>query len=184
MDSSLGWRRRRRRHARTPGEAGFVPDRAISDDLRSHGAAAGGLPIVRRRKSDRRGDNRIETSRRSTRRRKRKMQRFKHAGLGSKMSPALTPHMSKLSRRSDEQSARRSRHRLTTRETQALRTPRSTTRQSRSGSPWVYDRGAIAPCVDSESFFGRSCWLKVWNKSQGGEYSQVQALGGRHTRFV
>jgi len=97
---------------------------------------------------------------------------------------ALTSRASKLSRRGDEQSARRSRCRLTARETQALRIPRSTTRQSRNGSSWVYDRGAMAPCVDSESFLGRSCWLKVWNKSQGGEYSKFQALGGRHTRFV
>jgi putative transposase len=59
---------------------GFVPDRAITDDLRSYGAAARDLGIESRQERGRWKNNRAENSHQPTRRRARKMQRFKSAG--------------------------------------------------------------------------------------------------------
>ena len=63
---------------------GFVPDRLITDDLRSYGAAAHELGIDSRHERGRWKNNRAENSHQTTRRRERKMQRFKSAGSAQK----------------------------------------------------------------------------------------------------
>jgi transposase-like protein len=63
---------------------GFVPDRLITDDLRSYGAAARDLGIESRHESGRWKNNRAENSHQPTRRRERKMQRFKSPGSAQK----------------------------------------------------------------------------------------------------
>src|SRR5450432_980904 len=63
---------------------GFVPDRLITDDLRSYGAAAHDLGIERRHERGRWKNNRAENSHQPTRRRERKMQRFKSPGSAQK----------------------------------------------------------------------------------------------------
>jgi transposase-like protein len=62
----------------------FVPDRLITDDLRSYGAAARDLGIESRHERGRWKNNRAENSHQPTRRRERKMQRFKSAGSAQK----------------------------------------------------------------------------------------------------
>ena len=59
----------------------FVPERLVTDDLRSYSAAARDLGIERRHQRGRWRNNRAENSHQPTRRRERKMQRFKSAGL-------------------------------------------------------------------------------------------------------
>jgi putative transposase len=59
---------------------GFVPDRLITDDLRSYGAAARDLGIENRHEGGRRKNNRVENSHQPTRRRERKILRFKSPG--------------------------------------------------------------------------------------------------------
>jgi putative transposase len=59
---------------------GFVPDRMITDDLRSYGAAARDLGIEACHERGRWMSNRAENSHQPTRRRERKMQRFKSRG--------------------------------------------------------------------------------------------------------
>jgi transposase-like protein len=63
---------------------GFVPDRMITDDLRSYGAAARDLGIESRHERGRWKNNRAENSHQPTRRRERKMQRFKSPGSAQK----------------------------------------------------------------------------------------------------
>jgi transposase-like protein len=63
---------------------GFVPDRLITDDLRSYGAAARDLGIERRHERGQWKNNRAENSHQRTRRRERKMQRFKSPGSAQK----------------------------------------------------------------------------------------------------
>src|SRR5450432_247211 len=63
---------------------GFVPDRMITDDLRSYGAAARNLGIENRHERGRWKNNRVENSHQPTRRRERKMQRFKSPGSAQK----------------------------------------------------------------------------------------------------
>ena len=63
---------------------GFVPDRLITDDLRSYGAAARDLGIENRHERGRWKNNRAENSHQPTRRRERKMQRFKSPGSAQK----------------------------------------------------------------------------------------------------
>jgi transposase-like protein len=58
----------------------FVPDKFVTDDLRSYGAAARDLGISRRHERGRWRNNRAENSHQPTRRRERKMQGFKSAG--------------------------------------------------------------------------------------------------------
>jgi hypothetical protein len=58
----------------------FVPDKLVTDDLRSYGAAARELGLSRRHERGRWRDNRAENSHQPTRRRERKMQGFKSAG--------------------------------------------------------------------------------------------------------
>jgi transposase-like protein len=67
---------------------GFVPDRLITDDLRSYGAAAHDLGIERRHERGRWKNNRAENSHQPTRRRERKMQRFKSPGSAQKFLSA------------------------------------------------------------------------------------------------
>ena len=55
----------------------FVPERLVTDDLRSYGAAVRELAIERRHERGRWKNNRAENSHQPTRRRERKMQRFK-----------------------------------------------------------------------------------------------------------
>jgi putative transposase len=61
-------------------EYGFVPDKLVTGDLRSYGAAAGHLGIAKRHERGRWRNNRAENSRQPTRRRERKMQGFKSVG--------------------------------------------------------------------------------------------------------
>jgi transposase-like protein len=61
-----------------------VPERLVTDDLRSYGAAVRDLRIESRHEHGRWKNNRIENSHQSTRRRERKMQRFKSAGSAQK----------------------------------------------------------------------------------------------------
>ena len=62
----------------------FVPERLVTDDLRSYGAAARDLGIESRHERGRWKNNRAENSHQPTRRRERKMQRFKSAGSAQK----------------------------------------------------------------------------------------------------
>ena len=67
---------------------GFVPDRLITDDLRSYGAAAHDLGISARHERGRWKNNRAENSHQPTRRRERKMQRFKSSGSAQRFLSA------------------------------------------------------------------------------------------------
>jgi putative transposase len=58
----------------------FVPERLVTDDLRSYGAAALDLGIEHLHDRGRWKNNRAENSHQPTRRRERKMQRFKSLG--------------------------------------------------------------------------------------------------------
>ena len=58
----------------------FVPDKLVTDDLRSYGAVARELGLSRRHERGRWRNNRAENSHQPTRRRERKMQGFKSAG--------------------------------------------------------------------------------------------------------
>src|SRR5271170_1493002 len=58
----------------------FVPDKLITDDLRSYAAAASDLGIAERHERGRWCDNRAENSHQPTRRRERKMQGIKSTG--------------------------------------------------------------------------------------------------------
>ena len=64
---------------------GFVPDRLITDDLRSYGAAAHGLGIEKHHERGRWKNNRAENSHQPTRRRERKMQGFKSRGSAQRL---------------------------------------------------------------------------------------------------
>src|SRR3979411_841669 len=59
---------------------GFVPDKLVTDDLRSYAAAASDLGITKCHERGRWRNNRAENSHQPTRRRERKMQGFKSAG--------------------------------------------------------------------------------------------------------
>ncbi len=62
----------------------FVPERLITDDLRSYRVAAHDLGVASRHERGRSKNNRAENSHQPTRRRERKMQRFKSAGAAQK----------------------------------------------------------------------------------------------------
>src|SRR6202158_3051579 len=62
----------------------FVPERLVTDDLRSYSAAVRDLGIERRRERGRWKNNRAENSHQRTRRRERKMQRFKSPSSAQK----------------------------------------------------------------------------------------------------
>jgi putative transposase len=59
---------------------GFVPDKLVTDDLKSYSAAAHDLGIAKRHERGRWHNNRAENSYQPTRRRERKMQGFKSPG--------------------------------------------------------------------------------------------------------
>jgi len=59
---------------------GFVPQKLVTDDLRSYHAAARDLGIEHQHRTGRWRNNRAENSRQTTRRRERKMQGFKSVG--------------------------------------------------------------------------------------------------------
>ena len=63
----------------------IVPERMITDDLRSYGAAAHDLGIEGRHERGRWRTNRAENSHQPTRRREHKMQRFKSSGPAQKL---------------------------------------------------------------------------------------------------
>ena len=67
---------------------GFVPDRLITDDFRSHAATAHDLGISARHERGRWKNNRAENSHQPTRRRERKMQRFKSSGSAQRFLSA------------------------------------------------------------------------------------------------
>ena len=69
-------------------KCGFVPDRMITDDLRSYGAAARELGIESRHERGQWQNNRAENSHQPTRRRERKIQRFKSPGSAQKFLSA------------------------------------------------------------------------------------------------
>jgi putative transposase len=71
---------------------GFVPDKLVTDELRSYTAAASVLGIARRHERGRRRNNRAENSHQPTRRRERKMQGFKSVGSAQEfLSVMLQP---------------------------------------------------------------------------------------------
>jgi putative transposase len=63
---------------------GFVPEKLITDDLRSYGAAARDLGIENRHERGRWRNNRAENPHQPTRRKERKIQGFKSPGLAQK----------------------------------------------------------------------------------------------------
>ena len=114
----------------------FVPERLVTDDLRSYGAAAQDLGIEHRHQRGRWKNNRAENSHQPTRRRERKMQRFKSSGFGAEISlhtrrrlqhlqrptPShLGPNAPHASRRGDGHVAHRGRSGLTIPEVPTLR---------------------------------------------------------------
>jgi putative transposase len=68
----------------------FVPERLVTDDLRSYGAAARALGLSRLHERGRWKNNRAENSRQPTRR-ERKMQRFKSARSAQKFLSTQPP---------------------------------------------------------------------------------------------
>ena len=65
-------------------KTGFVPDKLVTDELTSYGAATRDLGLANRHERGRSRNNRAENSHQPTRRRERKMQRFKSAGSAQK----------------------------------------------------------------------------------------------------
>jgi transposase-like protein len=63
---------------------GFVPDKLITDDLRSYGAAAGELGLAKRHERGRWRNIRAENPHQPTRRRERKMRGFKSVGYAQR----------------------------------------------------------------------------------------------------
>jgi transposase-like protein len=63
---------------------GFMPDKLVTDDLKSYAAAINDLGIAKRHERSRWRNNRAENSYQSTRRRARKMQCFKSEGSAQK----------------------------------------------------------------------------------------------------
>ncbi len=63
---------------------GLMPDKIVTDDLRSYGAAARELGIADRHERGRWRNNRAENSHQPTRRRERKMQGFKSVGAAQR----------------------------------------------------------------------------------------------------
>ena len=61
-------------------KTGFVPDKLVTDELASYGAATRDLGLANRHERGRSRNNRAENSHQPTRRRERKMQRFKSMG--------------------------------------------------------------------------------------------------------
>ncbi len=68
---------------------GFVPNKFITDDLRSYGAAASELGIAKRHERGRWRNNRAENLHQPTRRRERKMQGFKSVESAQRFSQCM-----------------------------------------------------------------------------------------------
>src|SRR5271166_5330985 len=66
----------------------LVPDKLVTDDLRSYAAAAYDLGLTRRHERGRWRNNRAENSHQPTRRRERKMQGFKSVGSAQRFLSA------------------------------------------------------------------------------------------------
>src|SRR5271169_2999515 len=75
---------KRNKHAALKLMRKLAPERLVTGDLRSYGAAARELQIERRHERGRWKNNRAENSHQPTRRRERKMQRFKSPGSAQK----------------------------------------------------------------------------------------------------
>ncbi len=113
----------------------FVPERLVTDDLRSYSAAVRELGIERHHERGRWKNNRAENSHQPTRRRERKMQRFKSPGSAEtsfnprrrlqhlqRPTPShLSPNAPRASRCCDDHVADRSRGGLTIPEVPTLR---------------------------------------------------------------
>ena len=74
---------------------GFVPDKLVTDDLRSYAAAAGQLGIAKRHERGQWRNNRAENSHQPTRRRERKMQGFKSPGSAQNFQRPTPSHLRK-----------------------------------------------------------------------------------------
>ena len=74
----------------------FVPERLVTDDLRSYSAAVRDLGIERRHERGRWKNNRAENSHQPTRRRERKMQRFRVRVRRRNFSPRTPPSITPL----------------------------------------------------------------------------------------
>jgi putative transposase len=109
----------------------FVPERLVTDDLRSYSAAVRELGIERHHERGRWKNNRAENSHQPTRRRERKMQRFQEPGFSPEISfhtrrrlqylqrptpSLLSPNAPRASRCGDDHVADRGRSGLTSRE--------------------------------------------------------------------
>jgi transposase-like protein len=70
---------------------GFVPDKLVTDELRSYAAAASHLGIAKRHDRGRWRNNRAENSHQPTRRREHKMQGFKSVGSAQRFLSVLDP---------------------------------------------------------------------------------------------
>ena len=70
---------------------GFVPDKLVTDDLRSYSAAARDLGIAKRHERGRWRNNRAENSHQPTRRREHKMQGFKSVGSAQRFLSTPRP---------------------------------------------------------------------------------------------
>ena len=96
----------------------FVPDRLVTDDLRSYAAAVRDLGLASRHDRGRWRNNRAENSHQPTRRRERKMQGFKSAGSAQSFSqrmrqpktPSTSNAISHQQERTEPSGRRRCRH--------------------------------------------------------------------------
>jgi putative transposase len=70
---------------------GFVPEKLVTDELRSYAAAASYLRITKHHERGRWRNNRAENSHQPTRRRERKMQGFKSSGSAKDFSQLTQP---------------------------------------------------------------------------------------------
>ena len=71
----------------------FIPDKLVTDNLRSYGAAASDLGIARRHERGRWRNKRVEKSHQQTRRRERKTQGFKSPGSAQRKNFNLQRHL-------------------------------------------------------------------------------------------
>ena len=76
----------------------FVPDKLVTDDLRSYGAVPRELGLCRRHERGRWRNNRAENSHQPTRRRERKMQGFESAGSAQRFLSVPRRHLQHLQR--------------------------------------------------------------------------------------